>query len=46
MAGMNIYNDSRIIDKEESRVYHLGAGVLKCFVVKFCRHQGRVMSYV
>jgi hypothetical protein len=24
----------------------LGAGVLKCFVVNFCRHQGRVVSYV
>lgn len=27
-------------------IEELGAGVLNSFVVKFCRHRGRVMSYV
>jgi len=34
------------LDRKHLTANTVGAGALKCFVVKFCRHQGRVMSYV
>lgn len=37
---------SIMLDRKHLAAIEQGAGILKCFVVKFCRHQGRVMSYV
>ena len=35
-----------MISEKEMAVRTLGTGALNLFMVKFCRHQGRVMSYV
>ena len=45
-AGIADIDNIIMLDRKHSAANVLGAGVLKCFMVKFCRHQGRVMSYV
>ena len=45
-VGIAEFDNTIMLDRKHSAANEQGAGILKCFVVKFCRHQGRVMSYV